>query len=97
MISYAGLLVALLMAAPAPAQAYKAPLTPQGHPDLQGLWDSDSMTRLERPKGFQALVATPGKRLVAGGSGHTSSEPSLDRRACEASLTGAKVRRAKSG
>lgn len=55
-----GLAIALLLAAqPAAGQAYKAPRTAYGAPDLQGVWDNDSMTRLQRPKGFKALVATP--------------------------------------
>ena len=52
-------LIVLLMATPAVAQTYKPPRTPLGQPDLQGLWDNDSMTLLQRPKGFKALVATP--------------------------------------
>jgi hypothetical protein len=49
---------ALLIAASANAQAYKPPRTSFGAPDLQGLWDTDSMTILQRPKAFAALVAT---------------------------------------
>lgn len=51
--------VAFLIAASAHAQAYKPPRTSFGAPDLQGLWDTDSMTILQRPKAFKALVATP--------------------------------------
>ena len=47
------------MATAAAAQGYRAPRTALGQPDLQGLWDNDSMTRLQRPKDFKALVATP--------------------------------------
>ena len=41
--------------APASAQAqntaaYKAPRTPWGHPDLQGVWANNNATSLERPK-----------------------------------------------
>lgn len=50
---------AAFAATAAGAQAYKAPRTPLGQPDLQGLWDSDTMTQLQRPKDFKALVATP--------------------------------------
>lgn len=46
-------------AAPTAAQTYKPPRTSYGAPDLQGVWDNDSMTRLQRPKGFKALIATP--------------------------------------
>lgn len=53
------LLLSLVMAASAQAQSYKAPRTPSGAPDLQGIWDSDSMTPLQRRKEFKALVASP--------------------------------------
>eukprot|EP01036_Dinobryon_divergens_P057664 gene57664-76966_t len=41
------------------AETYKPPRTAYGAPDLQGVWDNDSMTRLQRPKDFKALIATP--------------------------------------
>ncbi|MBU1375156.1 MAG: hypothetical protein KKE02_20190 [Alphaproteobacteria bacterium] len=53
------LILGVLSAASAQAQAYKPPRTALGAPDLQGLWDTDSMTILQRPKAFKALVATP--------------------------------------
>lgn len=53
------LLAFLLIAGAAHAQAYKAPRTAFGAPDLQGVWDNDSMTVLQRPKAFKGLVATP--------------------------------------
>ena len=34
----------------APGKAYVAPRTPDGQPDLQGIWDIASITPLERPK-----------------------------------------------
>ena len=43
----------------ASSQGYKPPRTAYGAPDLQGVWDKRSMTRLQRPKDFKALVATP--------------------------------------
>lgn len=49
----------LLLAGAAQAETYRAPRTPSGQPDLQGIWDTDSMTQLQRPKGFKALIATP--------------------------------------
>jgi hypothetical protein len=53
------LILSLLAPAAADAQPYRAPRTAFGQPDLQGTWDNDSMTSLQRPKGFAALVATP--------------------------------------
>jgi hypothetical protein len=41
---------------PAEAAGYKAPRTPSGRPDLQGLWTAASLTSLERPPAFAALV-----------------------------------------
>src|SRR5262245_14513001 len=32
------------------AKAYKAPRTPDGQPDLQGIWTNGTYTPLERPK-----------------------------------------------
>ena len=34
------------------APAYKVPMTPWGHPDLQGTWDYQSITPLQRPARF---------------------------------------------
>src|SRR5438093_7306370 len=42
--------VMLLLPAAAMAQGYKAPRTPDGQPDLQGIWDYRTITPLERPK-----------------------------------------------
>jgi len=53
------LILGLLAAGAAQARAYKPPRTADGAPDLQGVWDNDSMTLLQRPKGFKALAATP--------------------------------------
>src|SRR5262249_46361685 len=36
-------------AAAAPAKTWKAPRTPDGRPDLQGIWDFRTLTPLERP------------------------------------------------
>jgi hypothetical protein len=60
-------LVLLLLALTATAAAtgaltappYKAPRNAFGAPDLQGVWTSGSITLLQRPKDFKALVATP--------------------------------------
>eukprot|EP01041_Mallomonas_annulata_P036086 gene36086-59126_t len=59
LIRFAALTLALVIGAPANAETYKPPRTAYGAPDLQGVWDNDSMTRLQRPKDFKALIATP--------------------------------------
>lgn len=54
-----GLLVWLFAAdGAAKAGHYRAPRTSAGKPDLSGLWTSDSLTELERPPAFKALVVT---------------------------------------
>jgi hypothetical protein len=37
----------------ATTKTWTAPLTPYGHPDLQGVWQSNSATPLERPKALE--------------------------------------------
>lgn len=59
MLGRAVLIAVLALAGAADAQAYRPPRTAFGAPDLQGLWDNDSMTILQRPKGFKGLIATP--------------------------------------
>src|SRR5690242_21703294 len=35
-----------------PRASYQVPRTPDGHPDMQGVWANNNMTPLERPKVF---------------------------------------------
>jgi hypothetical protein len=49
----------LLCAKGALGEAYRAPRTAVGTPDLQGVWTSESLTVLQRPKAFKDLIATP--------------------------------------
>ena len=44
-----GALVVLSLAAPAMAQKYTAPRTPDGQPSLEGFWNSATYTPFERP------------------------------------------------
>ena len=41
--------LAVLPAAAQTAKTWKAPRTPDGHPDLQGIWSNATVTPLERP------------------------------------------------
>ena len=59
MFARAAVVLSLLIATASTGQTYRVPRTPDGQPDLQGVWDNDSMTRLQRPKDIKALVATP--------------------------------------
>ncbi|HVI31140.1 hypothetical protein [Phenylobacterium sp.] len=55
----AGLALGLsLAAAAAQAAPYRAPRTPHGQPDLQGIWTNTAVTFLQRPQGFKNLVLT---------------------------------------
>jgi len=45
-------IAAVSQSSPAPAKSWKAPRTPDGHPDLQGVWTNSTMTQLERPEQF---------------------------------------------
>jgi len=64
------LIAALTLAAGAANAAgpYKAPRTAFGTPDLQGIWTNTSLTFLQRPPIFKALVATDAeaKMMLAG-------------------------------
>jgi hypothetical protein len=59
---------ALLAGGGAHAGPYRAPRTPYGTPDLQGLWTNTALTFLQRPPIFKALIATDKEEamLIAG-------------------------------
>jgi hypothetical protein len=48
------LLAQIPLAAQAPAKAWTMPHTPDGKPDLQGIWSNATLTPLERPKNLGA-------------------------------------------
>lgn len=52
------------------AQAYRAPRTEYGQPDLQGVWTNASLTRIERPEGFDTVVV-PLEKARAFEAGHS--------------------------
>ena len=51
--------LALALAPTAYAQAFSPARTPDGHPDLQGLWVAETVTPMQRPKDFKSLVIAP--------------------------------------
>ena len=56
-IMRAGVAAAVMFAAmPAVAQVYAPPKAADGHPDLQGVWSTDSITTLERADRYKTLV-----------------------------------------
>ena len=48
--------LAFLAATPAASQAYKSQHNRSGQPDLEGIWSYNSLTRLERPDIYSAVV-----------------------------------------
>src|SRR5439155_736805 len=48
-----------------PPRAYAAPRTPDGQPDLQGIWTNATYTPLERPKNVTKEFYTPEEALSA--------------------------------
>jgi hypothetical protein len=61
------ILLAAVLVLPLGAVAgpYRAPRTYAGQPDLQGLWSSSSLTRLERPSAFSSLIASDAQAAAA--------------------------------
>ena len=60
-------LAGLVLACLAPATAQEAPKvarTPDGHPDLQGVWTTRFITRLERPREAKSLEVSPEEEKV---------------------------------
>jgi hypothetical protein len=54
-----GVCLAALLCGKAMAQEWKAPRTPDGKPDLQGVWTNASLTTLERPPSFKTQAIPP--------------------------------------
>src|SRR5580704_1629217 len=57
--------LAFLMAASLHAQTKSIPKTPDGHPDLQGIWTNATITPLERPKAFASKPTLTDAEAVA--------------------------------
>ena len=56
--NFAGVAVFLLAAGSAGAQTWETPRLPDGRPDLQGVWDFQSLTPLQRPEDQDKAVLT---------------------------------------
>jgi hypothetical protein len=72
----------LALAAPAFAQAYAPPRTPDGRPDLQGTWTNSSITTLERTNPSLPLMlnaeqtaALEGQRLLQETAANSPTDP----------------------
>jgi len=61
----AGVVLALAATGLAAAGPYRAPRTPWGAPNLQGMWSNFALTRLERPVGVDGLTPKPGADIAA--------------------------------
>lgn len=61
----AALAAASATGAQAAPAAYRAPRTRWGHPDLSGIWNNASYTRLERNRSFKSLVISPEEARIA--------------------------------
>ena len=48
----------LVLAAPAASEAYRPALNRQKQPELEGVWSYNSLTRMERPEAYSAVVIT---------------------------------------
>ena len=59
-----GLLAATLATTVAAAGPYRAPRTPFGQPDLQGVWDSETATPLMRPAEFKSVEVSDAAALA---------------------------------
>ena len=64
-----------LAAAGAAAGPYRAPRNVYGAPDLDGVWNNNSLTRLQRPVGVVPLVVKPAEQAQAERKLRTSYSP----------------------
>ena len=58
-------LILLLLPALSFAQSYSPPRTPEGHPDIQGVWANNTATPLERPKSLEGRAFLTDEEVTA--------------------------------
>jgi hypothetical protein len=65
--------IACTLAAQTIPSGYKVPRTPDGHPDLGGMYDLATLTPLERPRGQNATLTKEEVKKLEGASGERRS------------------------
>ncbi len=58
-LAFVLLVAATVLATAQQTAPYTVPRTEHGHPDFRGVWATEFLTMLERPPGFENLVASP--------------------------------------
>ena len=71
-------MLALACGEAAAQESWQPPRTPDGKPDLQGIWTNASLTTLERPPQFKTQTI-PADRAQADGTGAGADDAGVER------------------